>query len=126
MRLNSFRVSLEGELESAEMIIAGAQPGRSRGELPLGAREFRGHYYKVFILEKKLNWDEAKALCERNNGGYPACVTSKAEDDFINELRAEAQADRRVWIGGDQSRRCGGCRLGKWRRHALPEFFSES
>ena len=52
-----------------------------------------GHYYKV-VLDSGLLWEEAKTRAAESvfNGvhGYLATITSAEEDQFIEDLRAEA------------------------------------
>jgi len=55
--------------------------------------QFGGHTYALFA--DKVSWHVAKWACEAM-GGYLACVESKEEDQFINQLCNGKDA----WLGG--------------------------
>lgn len=62
--------------------------------IPDGTESYNGHYYKIY--SGSMTWYTAKEKCE-NMGGYLACITSKEEQDFINQLNS---SNKRLWIGG--------------------------
>lgn len=72
---------------------------------------FEGHYY-VIVKHNGTSWDAAKAFADsqsyRGAQGHLATLTSAAEDNFVNNLRAAAflagSLNRaEVWIGGSQA-----------------------
>lgn len=71
-------------LASCQAVSSSAtQPVAKKGKHPSDAVFFQGHWYKVF--DGGDSWHERKKLCE-NMGGYLACVTSQAQQDFITKL----------------------------------------
>lgn len=56
--------------------------------------EKNGHYYEIFY--GTYTWEEAKRLCE-SKGGYLATITSKEEQEIIDELNSHGDD---LWIGG--------------------------
>ena len=64
------------------------------------AREFNGHWYKV--IPERLTWTAAAKRCQEL-GGYPATVTSRAENDLVARLAGQ----RFVWLGATDQRKEG-------------------
>ena len=67
---------------------------------------FGGHYYEV-IKQDGISWAAAKAYADsqsyRGAQGHLATLTSAAEHNFVEGLRATAGLNRpEVWIGGSQ------------------------
>ena len=53
-----------------------------KGNVPVDAVEFDGHYYYLFDTDSVTTWNEAKDYCE-SLGGYLAAITSQQENDFL-------------------------------------------
>ena len=66
-----------------------------KDSIPKNAVRNGNHYYLI-VEEGGLTWEEAKALCENQNG-HLATITSKSEQTFINKLNKN---ETRLWIGG--------------------------
>ena len=82
------------------MLVAGsgtemftASPPTAMADSPGGAISFAGHYYKV--VKGDFTWAQAKAACEAQ-GGHLACIETKVEQDFIENLNRPQY----LWIGG--------------------------
>lgn len=68
--------------------------------------EGNGHYYEI-VADPGIDWNAADAEANSREFagtfGHLATITSKAEDDFIEALRANADLSRpEVWVGGRQ------------------------
>jgi hypothetical protein len=76
---------------------------------PLAAGTFNGHYYEVYAAPApNYAWSDADqaALLKSHAGvaGHLATLTSKAEDDFVESLRASSGVSPpEVWAGGFQT-----------------------
>lgn len=66
-----------------------------KDSIPAGAVRNGNHYYLI-VEERGITWEEAKALCEAQNG-HLATITSKSDQKFINKLNKN---ETRLWIGG--------------------------
>lgn len=74
-------------------------------KIPSDAKEFNGHKY--YIYENSMTWQEAKEYCE-NLGGYLVTITSKEEQEFIQNYIAEKNySNKRFWIGTTDSAKEG-------------------
>jgi len=56
-----------------------------------------GHKYEVFDASK--TWSEAREDCKRR-GGYLVTITSKEEQEFINDLLSKQGKKNNYWLGG--------------------------
>lgn len=65
--------------------------------IPEGAKEYNGHYYKIYY--GAYPWNIAKEKCEEM-GGYLVTITTKEEQQFINQLNT---SNNRLWIGGTRN-----------------------
>lgn len=72
-----------------------ANAANIKSSIPKNAVRNGNHYYLI-VNERNLTWEEAKALCEAQNG-HLATITSKSEQNFINKLNKK---EIRLWIGG--------------------------
>ena len=65
-----------------------------------GAREYNGHYYKVF--SNYMKWGDAKYYCE-SMGGHLATPETRDENNFIKSLVMSTKGSPDVfWIGGEK------------------------
>ena len=64
-----------------------------------GAKEWNGHYYKVFQMQ--MSWNEAKRFCE-NVGGHLATAETFAENEAIKRIVMRQTNNRKgvnYWMG---------------------------
>lgn len=67
---------------------------------PADAVAFGGHWYKV-LGDKPCRWTEAYERC-REAGGYPVCVETPQENEFLAQLiRTSPGTIHRVWLGAN-------------------------
>ena len=62
---------------------------------------WKGHKYT--IIDRSMNWEEAKLYCE-TLGGHLATITSREEQDAVKELLQSAPSEYYVfWLGGEKT-----------------------
>ncbi len=71
----------------------------SNSASPVAKGEYGGHRYEIYDNIK--TWKDAKAYCE-SRGGYLATVSSKDENDFIQNLIKQGNMYN-YWLGGYKS-----------------------
>ncbi len=62
--------------------------------IPKDAKEYQGHYYKVYELDKAVTWSKAQQYCE-TKGGHLVTITSVGEEIFVENLSKNLES----WIG---------------------------
>ncbi len=72
---------------------------------------FEGHYYQ--LIKAKLNWEEAKELCEEL-GGHLVTINSKAENDFMVEITKGFDNVNCIWLGAYRDREAPKNEQWKW------------
>lgn len=65
----------------------------------VNSEEPKQYKHNYELIQKNLNWEEAKAYCE-SLGGHLATITSKEEEDKILNL-LESSDIKVVWLGAD-------------------------
>lgn len=86
----------------------------SEKEMDLNYGELTGHSYR-FIEAEAMTWNQAVQACY-DLGGYPAVISSRIENDFLNKIMKkngyvnayfgysdEAQEGTWVWLSGEAS-----------------------
>lgn len=106
-------VACEEPNKEIEESTSAEKPAKEAVEVvghPEDAKEFNGHWYKVFEdPDQKLSWHEKKKLCEEK-GGYLAVIETEEEQKFIAKLADdrylslgatdEVEEDKWVWVNG--------------------------
>lgn len=69
------------------------EAGASTISIPSSARQYRGHYYKVY--KETVTWDKAQQRCEAK-GGHLVTMTSAGEATFVESLTGKY---KNYWIG---------------------------
>ncbi|MBQ9074199.1 MAG: leucine-rich repeat protein, partial [Muribaculaceae bacterium] len=64
-------------------------------DIPEGAIEFNGHYYKVYY-DIDIGWHDAELVCE-SLGGHLATLTTQEESEFVYNLASQAGIE--CWLG---------------------------
>jgi hypothetical protein len=67
----------------------------SEYSIPSSAKEYGGHYYKLYSEDNSVTWDRAEEKCEAL-GGHLAVITSSQEEAFVEGLAGSYDC----WIGG--------------------------
>ena len=64
-----------------------------------GAKEWNGHYYKIFQMQ--MTWNDAKSFCE-SMGGHLATAETQAENEMLKTLVVKGAngQGKYYWIGG--------------------------
>lgn len=66
-----------------------------------GAKEWNGHYYKVF--EMPMKWDNADAFC-KSVGGHLATAETQDENEMLKQLFLSKEGSSACWIGGKRDK----------------------
>ena len=66
--------------------------------IPSDAMLYNGHYYYIYS-DVVNNWEEAKSFCE-NLGGHLVTITSKEEQNIVENLLANKGTKNNYWLGG--------------------------
>lgn len=74
--------------------------------VPIATDQFNGNEYAVYDIP--MTWSRAESFCE-SLGGHLACISSRAENDFVLNLVAGGSKNL-YWLGGNCTNN-----LGEWR-----------
>lgn len=68
-----------------------------------GAKEWNGHYYKIFQMQ--MTWNDAKSFCE-SMGGHLATAETQAENEMLKTLVVKGAngQGKYYWIGGYETK----------------------
>ena len=72
----------------------------SEYNIPSSAKQYNGHYYKVYYKEDGILWKNAEAECEAR-GGHLLTITSAKEAVFAQKLMTDKL--RGYWVGAYSS-----------------------
>jgi hypothetical protein len=66
----------------------------SEYSIPSSAKEYGGHYYKLYQEDSSISWSRAEEKCEAL-GGHLAVITSSQEEAFVEKIAGSHSC----WIG---------------------------
>jgi len=105
------RKIVEKKLKQIDATPTAAAVTPPDAEIPADARQYRGHYYKVFRM--RLTWHLAGQECEKM-GGYLLRIESAGEQAFVNGLVGPGQYA--FWIDGSDEMKEGDWRFSDGQR----------
>jgi hypothetical protein len=60
----------------------------SEYSIPSSAKEYGGHYYKLYSSKSGISWSRAEEKCEAL-GGHLVVITSVQEEAFVEKLQIQ-------------------------------------
>ena len=74
-----------------------AMSDANAASIPSDAEKYNGHYYRVY--NRSMTWREARNYC-RDLGGHLVTITSRGEQNFVEDLLSSDGKKNCYWLGG--------------------------